>query len=699
MRILQILPELKVGGVETGTVDLAKYLISHGHQAVVVSNGGELVQDLERVRARHYSLPVHKKSFLYAFRCISALEKIIKNEQIDIVHARSRVPAWIAFFVCRKTDTAFITTCHGYYATHFFSRVMSWAKLIIVPSMVIGRHMINDFKVPGDSIRCIARSVDLDKFNFPQDEYKPKTEKIIAIIGRLTPLKGHTYFLKSMAKVIRTAPYVRIWIVGDAHLKKESYKQELLLLVRRLGLTSYVEFLGNRKDIPQLLSKIDCLVFSSTVPESFGRVIVEAQAARVPVVATKVGGVVEIIEHEKTGLLVLPKDTEAMAREVLRVLRDKQLARTIIEEARKKLETHYTLDQMASQTIQVYQELLNHLNILVIKLSSLGDVVLVIPSLRALRSRYPKARIYCLVSKEASPILDHCPYIDGMIVIDIKDKEKSWWSLLKIARKLRRYHFDKIIDFQNNRKSHLLSFLSFPRDSYGYHNGKWSWLLSRHIPNDKPHLPPVSHQFQILKLLGIQDDTNESLELWPSKGDERKAQQLLDSEWLGNNKNIIGINLAASQKWESKNWPLKYIAKICDLLSAKNFRVILTGVEDDREVAKELIKAVKSKPANLVGKTDLMELAALIKRCLVYVTCDSAPLHLAVAVKTPVVALFGPTDPKRHMPYAKEARIIHKNVRCAPCYSARCRIVKHTCMKNISPEEVLTAIEDLIKEA
>ena len=141
MNILQVLPELNVGGVETGTVDFSQYLIENGHKSVVVSAGGELVKDLESSGGIHYQLPVDKKSLPTIVRMINELARVIKKEDIEIVHARSRVPAWACFFACRKTGVKFITTCHGYYATHFFSRVMGWAKLIIVPSQVIACKM------------------------------------------------------------------------------------------------------------------------------------------------------------------------------------------------------------------------------------------------------------------------------------------------------------------------------------------------------------------------------------------------------------------------------------------------------------------------------------------------------------------------------------------------------------------------------
>ena len=174
MNILQILPELNVGGVETGTLDLAKFLVELGDKAVVVSGGGELVRELESFGATHYQLPVHKKSLFTMARMVPKLVEIIQKEQIDIVHARSRVPAWIAYFACRQTAKVFITTCHGYYKQHPFSYVMGWSKRVIALSNVIARHMIDDFGVPHERLRLIPRSVDLEKFKFASPDKKRK---------------------------------------------------------------------------------------------------------------------------------------------------------------------------------------------------------------------------------------------------------------------------------------------------------------------------------------------------------------------------------------------------------------------------------------------------------------------------------------------------------------------------------------------
>ncbi len=695
MNILQILPELNVGGVETGTVDFAKYLMAHGHRSVVVSNGGALVDELNKIGCAHYPMPVHKKNLFTMISCVRQLVEVINKEDIQIVHARSRVPAWVAFFACRQTKAVLVTTCHGYYTSHFFSSPMGWGKRVIAISEVIGRHMVHDFGVPADIVRIIPRSVDLSKFQIKRAEKEPNAPKIITMIGRITPLKGHPYFLKAMSQVVRHMPNVKIQIIGDAPPKKKSYKDELVMLSKRLGLSGHVEFLGNRRDIPQLLAQSDCLVLSTITQEAFGRVILEAQAAGVPVVATKVGGVVEIIDDGKTGLLVMPKDPEGMAKAVIRILQDPQLSSLMVAGSQKRIDERYTIKHMADATIGVYQEVLDSRNILVIKLTALGDVVLITAALKALRATFPNARIHCSTSPEGSSVLQRCPYINNVIIFDGEHKNlKSEWEL---GRDLRGYRFDEVIDLQNNRFSHMIAFLSFAKTTIGYDNGKFAFLLSRRIKNDTPLLPPVEHQFRLLKTLGVNYDKNVRLELWPSQRDEEYVQTLLDGEWLGNVKDMVGINIAASARWSSKNWPIDHIVKLCDMLAAKNIRVFLTGQQKDKGAARLIVSRAKSKPVDFTGKTNIMQLAALLARAKVYISGDSAPLHVAAAMKVPVVGLFGPTDPSRHMPPADRGVVMREHLKCSPCYSGECKIKTHVCMKQITAEDVFAKVKELLK--
>ncbi|MBM3246742.1 MAG: glycosyltransferase, partial [Candidatus Omnitrophica bacterium] len=645
--------------------------------------------------AVHYKLDAHKKSIFNIIKMVPRLAEIIKKEKIDIVHARSRVPAWIAYFACRKTNTVFITTCHGYYKKHPFSYIMGWAKRVIVPSNVIGRHMVDDFGTPHENIRLIPRSVDLEKFTYTSPDKKRRKEFNVGIVGRLTPIKGHLDFIKAMAKVSRLVPDLKIWIVGDAPASRQAYKEQVQVLVRRLGLGYATQFLGNQREIPAVLSHLDLLVLATTTHEAFGRVIVEAQASGVPVVATRVGGVVDIIEDEKNGLLVPPADPNSMAEAIMRVFKDRELARNLAEDAYQKVKEKYNVELMVKNTLDVYEEALNNFKLLIIKFSSLGDIILSAPALRAIREKFgEKYKISFLVGEGSKEALLLCPYIDELLVCDFKNKDKGLKGFLKLARALRKKNFDLVVDLQNNRRSHLLSFLSLSLNRYGY-DRKFGFLLNHRAKDDSAPLDPLTHQFRILAMLGI-GLQNPELELWPSAEDRDYVDAFLNSQWLSPQQKIIGINISASIRWKTKNWPLHHIAKLCEELSRRDMRVAVTGTGKDLKTAEELLNLVKeAKIINACDKTTVNQLACLIKRCALYISPDSASLHIAASQKIPFIALFGPTDPRRHLAPAKGCVLMKKDLPCSPCYKSKCKTKE--CMELIKPQEVLETIERLLK--
>ncbi|MFH1339138.1 MAG: glycosyltransferase [Candidatus Omnitrophota bacterium] len=698
MNILQILPELNVGGVETGTVDLAGYLVSRGHKSVVVSNGGVLVEKLESEGSKHYTLPAHKKSIFTIIRTIPELIKIIRKEEIDIVHARSRVPAWIAFFAARLTGRVFITTCHGHYKTHLASRVMSWGRLVICPSHVIANHMNKDFGLPSERIRLVFRGVDLKRFKYVPPEKRRSDVFNVGIVGRITPLKGHNYFLRAIARAKRhvRVPEIKVWIVGDASSPHQAYKHELEILVKRLGLTNCTEFMGSQQDIPAVLADLNLLVLPSVRHEAFGRVVIEAQAAGVPVIASRVGGVVDIIDDNLTGILVTPCDVEGLAQAIIRIMKDKSLAGYLAGNAREKVTQKFTLDLMAEKTLDVYEEALTRHKILVIKLGALGDAVLISPSLRAMRKKFPKAeyKISLLINSPYQEIMFNCPYIGELIVSDLSDKDKGIGGLMRVARELRKRDFDFSIDLQNNRKSHILAFQSFIPARYGYRR-KFGFLLNRALAYEKMSRGPVEHQFRLLKMLDIEAE-DFRLELWPNKEDEEYVEKFLNEQWLGINQVLVGINASASKRWQSKNWPQSYIVRLCEELSLKDIRVVFTGELEDLAWVKDVVDLLKkAKPIIACGKTSINQLVSLIKKCRVFISSDSAPLHIASAVGTPYIALFGPTDPKRHLVPGHNGVVFYRDISCSPCYKPTCK--KKECMYAIKPQEVLEAVEKLLE--
>ena len=695
MNILQLLPKLNVGGVEKGTVEVARFLTLKGHKAVVVSGGGALEKSLAAIGARHYCLPVGRKNPLIMLYCYLKLKQIIKKENIDIVHARSRIPALTGSFAARSTQRTFITTAHGQYKKHLISRVMGWGKIVIVANETMARYMNSIFGVNLGKMVIIPRGVDLEKFSFiPPSSKKNKTFRV-GMIARYSPLKGHLDFLKAVSYVSRKMHNLEVVIMGDKKAAKEEYINKLELTARRLMVDKIVKFTDSDRDVADVLAGFDVLVSANTGQEAFGRTVIEAQARGVPVVATRIGGVVENVEDGVTGLLCEPMDPQGMAERIANYSRSPELMEKVARAARKQVEDKYALQKTMEMTLKAYSDVLGRKNILVFKISSLGDIILSVPSLRALRKRFQNAVIKVLVDVRFRDVLDGCPYVDEVITCDFKGRDKGagFW---RFVRKLRSEAFDISIDLQNNRKSHLSAFLAAIPERYGYNNGKWSFLINRKtgLPN-KP-IPPVEHQGCVLGLVGI-TNIEPRLELWAKAESVEWAEGFLLEGWLKKDQKLVAISLSASRRWRTKNWGLTQMAELTDMLAKeKGIRVLVLGVEEDQPDGEAFMKKTSAKPINAIGKTDTSRLISLIKRCDALVTGDSAPMHIAAATGTPFVALFGPTDPDRHASPANNKKVIKKNLRCSPCYKTSC-IKGVKCMTSIKTREVFDALMELIE--
>ncbi len=694
MNILQLVPRLNIGGVEKGTVEVARYLTLNGHKAVVVSGGGRFEKNLAAIGARHYKLPVDRKNPLVMIYCYFALKKIIKKENIHIVHARSRVPAVTGYFAARGTGRTFITTAHGQYKRHLISRVMGWGKVVIVANETMARYMKDNFGTPPKKMAIIPRGIDLKKFSFipfPKDDGKVFR---VGMISRFTPLKGHLDFLKAASYVSRKLPRLEVVMMGDKASAKEEYIKKIELTTRRLMIDKIVKYKSSDEDVAEVLKGLDVFVSANRAQEAFGRSVVEAQARGVPVVATEVGGVAENITDGVTGLMCEPVNPSDMADKILRYANDPDLMRKIAEKARKNVEKNYSLNKTMEITLQTYERALNTKNILIFKISSLGDIILSTPSLRAVRKKFPNANITVLVDVRFREVLENCPYVDELITCDFDGRDKRV-GFLKLARKLRAEDMDITIDLQNNRRSHLLSFLSIVPERYGYDNGKMSFLLNRKISLPKKPMEPVKHQACVLGLLGI-TKLDDRLELWPVRESEEWAEKFLKSNWLKEGQKLVAISVSASQRWKTKNWPVQSMIKLTEALAReKGVRVVLLGAGEDRSRAEEFLKKTDAKPIDAVGRTDISQMVSLIKRCDALLTGDSAPMHVASAVGTPFVAIFGPTDPRLHVPPSGDHRILRKKMRCSPCYKPTC-LRRGKCVSSIKVEEAFKALVEIM---
>jgi len=694
MHVLQILPALEIGGVERGVLDLTKGLIARGHRVSVISSGGSLVERLIQLGATHHQLPVGEKSLRTIRDGIPRVAQIIQATQVDIVHARSRVPGWIGYGAARLTQRPFVTTAHGFYRPHLASRVMTWGRLVIAPSEALGCYLMEEFQLPRERLRIIPRGVDLEEFPFQPPTTSPDTPWRLGLFGRLSPLKGQEIALRACERLIRSGTPVTLCIAGD--VPGSPARHALEQLIRTLKLEASVEWLGVRQDMPALIASVDMVLVPSTYPESFGRSVVEAQAVGRPVIASRLGAFPEIIEHGVNGLLVPPGDPNALADAIARFIDDASLREACIRHGRERVETHWSAARMTEQTLAVYEECLTQPRILIWKLSALGDVILSTPSLRAIRRQYPQARITLVVGRGAYEVVARCPYLNDIIVYDRAGKDRGLRGHFNFVRRLRRSRFDLSVDLQNSRKTHLMAWCAGISIRAGYRR-KYGWLLNRGVRLPRVVLTPIAHQRYLLKHAGFSMD-DERLELWPSTEDENRARALLGITPSSARSPLIGMHPGGSGRWVTKRWDLDRWARLCDMLTQQGVHVVVVGGPEERALGEALTQLTRTPPRMIIGQTSVMELACVIKQCDVFIAHDSSSLHVATAVGTPAVALFGPTDPRRHLPSTFTGQVIKQPVFCSPCYSTRCRTITHACMKRISVEQVLSVALGVLAE-
>lgn len=696
MKVMQLLPSLELGGTERGVVDLAKAMKKAGHNTIIVSSGGALVAELQRIGIPHYGLPVHQKS-LVSLLLVEELVKIIEREHVDIIHARSRVPAWIGWLAARKTGVPFVTTCHGNYSRHLMSHVMGWGKRVIVASHAIGRRMMDEFGVPSDRIRLIPRGVDLSQFTFSFAKFeKHKGPLRIVNIGRFSPSKGQVDFIKAVHLLRSRLTHFEVLIVGSENKGRHRYTDLMRKTIHQFGLEACVKILPPTREVPKLLAEADLLVLSSVLPEPFGRVMIEAGAVGTPVIATGLGGVLDIIDPNVNGLLFPPRNVPAMADAMYEVLTNRDKAKEFAVKLRKKVEEKFNLEQMVQKTLEVYQEVRKKRKILVIKLGAMGDLILVVPSLRMLKARFPDSSITLLVDRKLAPVVATCPYLDDMILVDRK-KLSNLFYLLKTARRIRREGFDVSVDLHNNKWTHLLAYLGGVFQRFGFARGKWGFLLNRPDQTFEVEDSPVRHQFRILSKVGVQT-LDDELELWPSSASLEKAAQMIGTMQPKEQTKIIGFIMGSSPNWPSKRWPQESFAALAERIFEKyDARIVLIGSSDEAFLGEAFGKFGPEKVLNVMGKTALEELPAFFKQFHLVVTGDTAPLHIAAAMNVPTLALFGPTDPKRHVPPGKKVVTLSHHLACQPCYDGICKEKEPgACLKHISVDEVFEHCERLL---
>ncbi|MGE3622263.1 MAG: glycosyltransferase family 4 protein [Bdellovibrionales bacterium] len=368
LTVLQVLPALVTGGVERGTVEVAAALVAAGHKALVASSGGPMVKEIEAAGGTHIELPLASKSPFTIYRNVERIASAIWRNDVDIVHARSRAPAWSAWGAAYLARKPFVTTFHNAYGAgsapkRFYNSVMARGDRVIAISQFVGDYARSVYGVTEDRLRIIPRGVDTARFDTAavspdrvstlREQWKlPPGMPVIMLPGRMSRWKGHLVLVDALAKLNRTG--IVCMMVGG---EDGSCRKDIRSLADQKGIGGIVRLADDCRDMPAAYMLADIVVSPSTRPEGFGRVIIEAQAMGRPVIATDHGGARESVVHGKTGWLVPPGDAEALARALADILSLSPEARTLLARtAADHVRRNFTTARMTGHTLEVYEE-------------------------------------------------------------------------------------------------------------------------------------------------------------------------------------------------------------------------------------------------------------------------------------------------------------------------------------------------------
>ena len=380
LKVLQVIPKLGYGGAETGCYDIAHYLPENNCESFIVTSGGELLKFIDKKKVKVIKLPVNSKNPLLILFNSLALIWIILYNNISIVHARSRAPAWSCYLATILTGRKFVTTFHGTYnfeskLKKFYNSVMVRSDLIIAGSNFIFSHIKENYSKYFDvnkRLRVIFRGINVDYFDpttkLENDEKKllkqweiEKDKRIILLPGRLTSWKGQELFIEAINLVNIELGYEAFYIVIlGSDQGRDLYKKKLTRLTEQFRMNNQVRFIDHCKDMALAYKISDIIVSASTEPEAFGRVAVEAQSMEKPIIASNIGGSNETIIDEKTGFLFETGNAKSLSQKILKLLYlDETSLKLIGTEGRKNIIKKFNVEKMCFSTYSEYKKIIN----------------------------------------------------------------------------------------------------------------------------------------------------------------------------------------------------------------------------------------------------------------------------------------------------------------------------------------------------
>jgi glycosyltransferase involved in cell wall biosynthesis len=362
MNILHITNELDVGGITTYVLLLTASLKKRGHQVYIASSGGELLPRFIAAGVSYIPIPIRTKCEVSPKMMASLLKllPVVRKNNIEIIHSHTRTTRVLGDLLAKKTSRVHLTTCHGFYKKRFSRRVFPcWGAKIIAISDPVREYLLKDRGVDAADVKLIYHGIDTEEFKInPIDDIKLRSKwglgsgPLIGITSRLADVKGHAYLIKAMQSVLETVPSAQLIITGEGKMKKE-----LIKLTKKLGLEKNILFIPSVLDPREVLSLIDIFVIPS-LDEGLGLSLMEAMACGLPTIGSEVGGIKDLIQHGVNGLLVEPADVKGLASAILELLKDREKAKVLGNNARNFIKEKFTLEKMVSETERTYLECL-----------------------------------------------------------------------------------------------------------------------------------------------------------------------------------------------------------------------------------------------------------------------------------------------------------------------------------------------------
>jgi len=362
MHIVQLLPELNQGGVERGVVEINREFVKRGHQSTVISAGGSQVPTLGKDGGKHIQLDVCSKNPLTFPLRVQQLKTVLNQLKPDILHARSRVPAWLAWYANKKLKIPFVTTVHGFNSVGKYSEIMTKGDRVIYISSAIKAYILKNYSVDESKLRYVPRGIDMDYFDPKKvdysfietfkEKYDLQGKTILTTVGRITELKGIDDFIRAIAIVQKKHPQVVGLVVGGARHNKEAFFQSLKNLA--IQLDAHIHFVDSQTQLREIYTLSNLVISATSIkPETFGRTIAESLAMETPVVASAHGGALDIIRDGVNGFFFEPQNSLDLSHKISKALS------IDFSRSRPHIEQNFSLEKMTDTELTIYAELLN----------------------------------------------------------------------------------------------------------------------------------------------------------------------------------------------------------------------------------------------------------------------------------------------------------------------------------------------------